>query len=143
METLAALGLAANIAQLLGVAGKAVEKTRELALSKKTLLEQNEELDSIVSDFKTVVPMLRDNGDGMHDAANAELKKVAEDTKTLCTDIKARLDGIQERRAKKRHREKLYVTWNVLGLKDVFRVLTGRLSELRNQISWHINIVLL
>lgn len=141
MEALAALGLAANIAQFIGMAGKAVAMTSELALSQKTLMEENEELQSIVSDFKATLPMLRVES-GVHDVANAQLKELAAAAKTICAEIETKLDGIKARRAKKKRLDSLYATWSEMNLKEVFQNLSERLSELRNQITFHINILL-
>ncbi|KAK6222659.1 hypothetical protein LQW54_000840 [Pestalotiopsis sp. IQ-011] len=144
MEALAALGLAASIAQFIGMAGKAVAKTRELALSKKNLVEENEELQSIVSDFKAALPMLRAEG-GVHDVANAQLKELAAAAETICAEIETKLDSIKARRATKSDKNplnSLYATWKEMNLKEVFQNLSERLSDLRNQITFHINILL-
>lgn len=141
MEALAALGLAANIAQFIGMAGKAVAKTRELALREKTLMNENEELQSIVSDFKTALSMMRVEG-GDHDVANAQLTELAVAAKTICAEIETKLDGIKARRAKKKRLDSLYATWQEMNLKEVFHSLSERLSDLRNQITFHINIIL-
>ncbi|ETS74191.1 hypothetical protein PFICI_14057 [Pestalotiopsis fici W106-1] len=141
MEALDALGLAANIAQFVGMAGKAVQKTMELALDEKELMQENEELQLIVSDFQKNLPMLQDEN-GVHDVASAELKHLAEAASRICSEIDTKFESIKAKRAKKKRLQSFYATWTEMKLREVFQNLNARLAELRNQISLHINIIL-
>lgn len=154
MEALAALGLAANIAQFIGMAGKAVAKTSELASSRETLLQENKELELISSDFKNLLPLLREEcglrkdskwhvKKASGDATRERLKEMAMATDKICIEIKSRLDAIESLREKNKPLKSFHATWKEMRLKEVFEILNARLANLRNQISLHINVLLM
>lgn len=161
MEALAALGLAANIAQFVGMAGKAVAKTSELASSRETLLQENKELGLITSDFKDLLRRLpeecgldsseEDSADdeghvkkASHDATHDRLTELAAATNEICNEIKFRLDTIESmRKEKNKPLKSFHATWKEMRLKEVFESLNARLASLRNQISLHINVLLM
>ncbi|KAI0173723.1 hypothetical protein BJ166DRAFT_586578 [Pestalotiopsis sp. NC0098] len=154
MEALAALGLAANIAQFIGMAGKAVAKTSELASSRETLLQENKELELISSDFKNLLPLLREEcglrkdskwhvKKASGDATRERLKEMAMATDKICIEIKSRLDAIESLREKNKPLKSFHATWKEMRLKEVFEILNARLANLRNQISLHINVLLI
>jgi hypothetical protein len=156
MEALTALGLAANIAQFIAIAGKAVEKTNELASSHKDLLEENAELQLIASNFQGLLPKLREDcgikeGDNGEDEVKelvkgvigTRLKELVEAANDICVEIIQKLENIKRRRAKEEPLKSLYATWKEMRMKENFESLSVRLTNLRNQICLHINILLM
>ncbi|KAI0015783.1 hypothetical protein F4780DRAFT_46167 [Xylariomycetidae sp. FL0641] len=143
MEALVALGLAANVAQFVAIAGKVVERTIELSMTKRSLLEENEELESIAKDFRDAVPEIERTDASSWGSDNSSLKQLTENAKSIAMDIEARLGVIRARRAKRKRHEKLFVTLKELQMRDDFDLLSERLSSLRDQISFRINLILL
>lgn len=88
MEALVALGLAANIAQFISLAGKAVTKTYELAISEKSLQQENEELDIIAHDFSLALPAIRTAASSATHGQNDEsLKPLEVNAQAISNDI--------------------------------------------------------
>lgn len=142
MEAIVAFSLAANIAQFVAIAGKTVEKTLELSVSRKTLLDENADLERIVTDFVDIVPLIKDVGPDSS-GNDHKLRALAEDAKRIADDIQDKLNAIRARRAKRRHTEILYTTLKELRMKDDLDSLKSRLSDFRSEITLHINLNLL
>ncbi|KAI0387132.1 hypothetical protein F5Y04DRAFT_77451 [Hypomontagnella monticulosa] len=142
MEALVAFGLAANIAQFIAIAGKTVEKTVELSTSRKTLLDENADLEKIVTDFLNVVPSIKSvKSESLE--KDEKLQALAEEAKRIADNIQAKFDAIKARRAKRRRSEKLFATLKELRMKDDLNSLKHRLSDFRSEIVLHINLRLM
>ncbi|KAI0099416.1 hypothetical protein F4814DRAFT_113707 [Daldinia grandis] len=142
MEALAAFGLAANIAQFVGIAGQTIEKTIYLSTKKQSLLAENADLERIVQDFVGAVPTIQ-RLDPNIVGNDMKLKVLAEDGKRIADEIQQKFDSIKARRAKRRHAERLFATLKELRMKDELDSLSSRLAAFRSEITLHINLKLL
>ncbi|KAI1116096.1 hypothetical protein F5Y14DRAFT_449275 [Nemania sp. NC0429] len=131
MEALVALGLAANIAQFIFLAGKAVIKTYELAISEKRLLHENEELDIIAHDFSLALPAIRTAATkATHGQNDESLELLAVNALAISEDIERLLGAVKAQRSKRKRSANLFATLRELGLLDELKSLNGRLSGL-------------
>ncbi|KAI1751565.1 hypothetical protein F4782DRAFT_547571 [Xylaria castorea] len=144
MEALAALGLAANIAQFVAIAGTVVKKTQELALTKKSLQEENEELDIIARDFSLALPAIRTAaGSATQGPDDASLALLGQRAREISHEIERLLDAIKTQRSRRSRSAKLLATLKELKLLDPLKQLNERLSSFRDQIGLRINLILL
>ncbi|KAI0405266.1 hypothetical protein F4802DRAFT_190772 [Xylaria palmicola] len=144
MEALAALGLAANIAQFAVTAGTVVMRTYELALSKKNLQQENEELEAIARDFRLALPAITTiTGSATGGKSDDTFKSLGEYAQAISQEIEGLLGTIKAQRAKRRRAAKLFATFKELELFGTLRSLNNRLSNFRDQIGIHINLILL
>lgn len=144
MEALAALGLAANIAQFIATAGFVVKKTYELALTKKSLQEENEELDIIAHDFSLALPVIRAvAGSAAQSPDDASLAALQERAQAISREIERLLDTVKAQRSRRSRSAKLLATLKELKLLDPLKSLNDRLSAFRDQIGLRINLMLL
>ncbi|KAI0183619.1 hypothetical protein EV127DRAFT_446473 [Xylaria flabelliformis] len=144
MEALAALGLAANIAQFIATAGTVVKKTHELALSKKSLQKENEELDIIAHDFSLALPAIRTAASSaIQTSDEASLALLEQGAREISQEIEQLLNTVKKQRAKRSRSAKLLATLKELKLYDALKDLNERLSSFRDQIGLRINQLLL
>ncbi|KAI1808917.1 hypothetical protein F4811DRAFT_499441 [Daldinia bambusicola] len=142
MEALAAFGLAANIAQFIGIAGKTIEKTIYLSRRNQSLLAENADLETIVQDFIAAVPTIqRLDEDVLRN--DGRLKSFAENGKRIADEIQEKFDRIKARRAKRRRAESLFATLKELRMAGELDSLSARLAAFRSEITLHINLKLL
>ncbi|KAI0465958.1 hypothetical protein F4859DRAFT_499309 [Xylaria cf. heliscus] len=150
MEALVALGLAANIAQFVATAGTVVKKTYELALTKKSLLEENEELEIIARDFSLALPAIKTAakpaaGSATHGASadDAALALLEEKAREIAQEIERLLNAVKAQRSRRSRSARLLATLKELKLFDTLKSLNDRLSMFRDQIGLRINMMLL
>ncbi|KAI1418454.1 hypothetical protein F5Y13DRAFT_196264 [Hypoxylon sp. FL1857] len=142
MEALAAFSVAANVAQFIAIAGKAVEKTLELSRNRQTLLDENADLERIVKSFTSAVPVIR-RADSAKLEDDRKLKFLADDALLIAAEIQAKFDKIKARRSSRKRSERLMVTLKELRMKGELESLNSRLSTFRSEITLHINLKLL
>ncbi|KAI0546707.1 hypothetical protein F4679DRAFT_556750 [Xylaria curta] len=144
MEAIAALGLAANIAQFVATAGTVVTKTRELAATKKNLQQANEELEIIARDFRLALPAIRAAASSTNQGPNdASLSLLVQKAQGIAEEIEQLLNAIKKRRSRRGRSAKLLATLEELKLLDPLKDLNERLSSFRDQIGLRINLILL
>ncbi|KAI0445096.1 hypothetical protein F4803DRAFT_509394 [Xylaria telfairii] len=146
MEALAALGLAANIAQFVATAGSVVTKTYELALTKKSLQEENEELKIIARDFSLALPVIStvaSTTSAVQGPDHASLTALGERARDISREIERLLDTAKAQRSRRSRSAKLLATLKELKLLDPLKSLNDRLSAFRDQIGLRINLMLL
>ncbi|KAF3019795.1 hypothetical protein E8E14_012203 [Neopestalotiopsis sp. 37M] len=110
----------------------------------------------IASNFQGLLPKLREDcgikeGDNGKDEVKelvkgvigTRLKELVEAANDICVEIIQKLENIKRRRAKEEPLKSLYATWKEMRMKENFESLSVRLTNLRNQICLHINILLI
>ncbi|KAI1087487.1 hypothetical protein F5B19DRAFT_64893 [Rostrohypoxylon terebratum] len=142
MEALAAFGLAANVAQFISIAGKTIEKTIELSTSRKSLLEENVDLERIVQGFQSAIPQI-EQIDPVAIGGDDKLRSLAQGAKRIADEIQTKLDKIKTRRSTRRHAERFFVTLRELHMKDELQDLSQQLASFRSEITMHINFKLI
>lgn len=141
-EAVAALSLAANIAQFAGIGLDFTRKTRELMTSTSGLLKEHEEISKVMTDLSIVTA-----GMSSHTASSDAAAKALRDLVDTCSDLHGQLFRVFQRLEvqpgmKSRKRDSLrkasQAMWNKREIKD----LETRLLKIRDEISFHLIAIL-
>lgn len=141
-EAIAALSLAANIAQFVVIGVDLTQKTKEILHSTSGLLKEDEELAKIVTDLRSVANQMPTKL-----AASNAISKPLRDLAADCEDLSIQLLGVLRKfeiqaEPKPRKRESLRRVARSLWERNEIKILESRLSRIREEISFHLTAIL-
>lgn len=138
-EALAAVGLASSIVQFVDFGSKLLSNGKELYHSAEGVLEENDELETIVVNIKHVSEAISNNALGISDPA---LRGMAEACLGLANKLLDLLQGLKLDGTKNRQLESMRKLWKHIMSKRAVGDINARLCNLRDQVCFHLSYLL-
>ncbi len=136
MESLAAVGLAANIIQFVDFSGKLILKTAEIYKSGSGALVENVDIETATKDLTGLSAKLHDS---INPAGDTVLRELCQSCDTVAKELLSALDRVKlhgKQQKWKSFRKALRSVWS----KEDIMSLEQRLARFRDELNLHVTV---